>query len=810
MTKIYSFHIITVLIRLVLSKAKVFSCCLLAVFFALEIVAQTPPSTDINQQFDTYLQNSLQEKLYLHSDKDIYLAGEICWFKIYSVDAFFNQPLNLSKIAYVELLDKKNKPVLQAKIALNEGNGNGSLQLPISIVSGKYKLRSYTNWMKNFSADYFFDKTLTIINSRKIYEGDTLYQKNEYNIKFFPEGGNLLNGVQSKIAFRMADQNGKGISCQGVIINDRADTIIKYSTLKFGIGSFLFTPETSRTYKAVIRLPNGNNAIQELPQAYNAGYVMQLSEAANKQVKITVRTETNNVTPLPVYLFVHTRGSVKSVMQGKIENGYLEFLVDKSKLGSGISHFTVFNSEKQPVCERLYFKYPEQRLAIEMIADGGQHEWRKKVNIQINTTDQDGKAAMADMSMAVYRIDSLQGVDEMDINNYLWLSSDLVGKIESSEYYFNNNGVGSEEAMDNLMLTHGWRRFRWEDILQNKKAVFDFVPEYSGHVISGKIVKTETGLPQKEIDGFLSVPGTKTQFRTAMSDANGRLNFDMKEFYNDGEIIVQTQDSSCNIEILNPFIEKYSSKVLPAFSLTQVNQAAFLNHHIGSQVQSTYIGNKLKQFLYPAVDTNAFYFKPDATYLLDNYVRFTTMEEVLREYVTQINVRKKDGVFHLPMADILRRHFFESDPLVLLDGVPIFDINKFMSYDPLKIRKLEVMSRTYYLGNTFFEGIANFVTYSGNLPSYELDPHATVIDYEGLQLQREFFSPVYETQQQSDSRLPDFRQLLYWSPNITTNEKGKNNISFYSSDLSGKYAVVLQGITTDGKTGSKVIYFEVK
>ena len=131
------------------------------------------------------------------------------------------------------------------------------------------------------------------------------------------------------------------------------------------------------------------------------------------------------------------------------------------------------------------------------------------------------------------------------------------------------------------------------------------------------------------------------------------------------------------------------------------------------RVQNEYSGAMLKQFRYPEADSSAFYDKPDLTYLLDNYVRFTTMEEVMREYVMPVNVRKKNGQFHLPVYDELAKQFFANDPLILLDGVPVFDIDKFMAYDPLKIRKLEVVSRRYFLGNMYFEGIVNFITYKG-------------------------------------------------------------------------------------------------
>ena len=127
------------------------------------VQAQQEKEALLKDQFNEYNQQVLQEKLYVHTDKNFYLAGEICWFKIYNTDAFFHKPLGISKLAYIEVLDKNNKPVLQAKVPMKEGDGNGSLQLPVSLGSGKYLLRAYTSWMKNFSADYFFEKQLLLL-----------------------------------------------------------------------------------------------------------------------------------------------------------------------------------------------------------------------------------------------------------------------------------------------------------------------------------------------------------------------------------------------------------------------------------------------------------------------------------------------------------------------------------------------------------------------------------------------------------------------------------------------------------------------
>ena len=178
------------------------------------------------------------------------------------------------------------------------------------------------------------------------------------------------------------------------------------------------------------------------------------------------------------------------------------------------------------------------------------------------------------------------------------------------------------------------------------------------------------------------------------------------------------------------------------------------------QVQNIYTGNKLKQFNPLAPDTIAFYMKPDSRYFLDTYTRFTTLEEVLREYVTMLDVIRQGGKFHLPMMEASAQGFFTEYPLILLDGVPVFDIDRFMKYDPCKIRKLEMVNRRYIYRGAHFDGILNWTTYDGNLPGFELDPRAAVIDYEGLQLEREFYSPVYDTDAKLSSHLPDFRNLL--------------------------------------------------
>jgi hypothetical protein len=759
-------------------------------------------------RFRQYYTSNSPEKLYVHTDKNFYLAGELLWFKIYNVDGALYQPVDLSKIAYVEILDKDNKPVMQAKIGLSKGKGNGSFYLPVSINSGNYKLRAYTNWMKNLSVGYYFEKPVTIVNTLKTWSTPAADTNNRYQVAFFPEGGNLVKGISSKVAFRVTDRFGKGVYCKGVVLSPNNDTVSGFQTLKFGMGHFLFTPNSTQPAKALITLPDGSTISQALPAVYDQGYVLQLTEEAAGAVRITV---TGRAVPdQAVFLFAHSRQDMQVAEKQSLVNGSTSFVIDKSKLADGLTNITLFNEQQQPVCERLYFKKPQQVLTVAANSNAATYGNRKRVAISVNTQHANAQSGTsANLSLAVYRLDTLQTIDANSLPGYLWLTSELTGNIESPDYYFSGANDEIKEATDNLVLVHGWRRFNWEQVLRDRPA-FEYTPEFDGHIITCQ-VKHNTGnaniVPE---DAWLSIPGIQLQFYNSRINKDGKVYFDVRDYYGQNEIIVQTDapDSNYRVDVLNPFSEKYSDWQLPAFTLPPVAQQNLNEQSIGMQVLNTYEGSKLSRFAVSAIDTVPFYGKPFKTYLLDDYTRFTTMEEVLREYVPEVAVRRYGGQLHLKMFDFDVRDFYSTDPLILLDGVKV-DNTILMNYDPLKVNKLEVVANKYINGEFIYHGIVNFTTYHGDMQDLKLDSKAVILDYEGLQLKREFYSPVYKTEQQALSRIPDFRNLLYWSPDVQTDNKGQATVEFYTSDRKGKYVAVLQGMDNAGYAGSYYFTFDV-
>ena len=189
----------------------------------------------IEKDFAAYQKSNLQEKIYVHLNKSLYLTGELMWFKAYCVSGADNKLLGISKVAYVELLNNNHAPVMQTKIALNGGTGNGSLFIPFSLNSGNYLLRAYTNRMKNFAPDYFFERILTIVNPLKSFPAQVRPGGKGYDVQFFPEGGHLVQGLESRVAFKVTGSDGSGQPCTGAIINQQNDTVVHFKTLKFGI-----------------------------------------------------------------------------------------------------------------------------------------------------------------------------------------------------------------------------------------------------------------------------------------------------------------------------------------------------------------------------------------------------------------------------------------------------------------------------------------------------------------------------------------------------------------------------------------------
>lgn len=488
------------------------------------------------------------------------------------------------------------------------------------------------------------------------------------------------------------------------------------------------------------------------------------------------------------------------------------YSIDEANLADGISQVTVFNERRQPVCERLYFKIPHNFLQIKTTGIQYEYAERSKVDFKVFTGNNNSYPANANLSASAYLIDSLQPQQENNIVSYLWLSTGVKGMIESPSYYFDTANADAAKAADNLMLTQGWRRFQWNDVFENTIPAFRFLPEYEGHIITGKIFGRTGSMQNSGKRVSLSVPGKSFRFSNATSADDGALLFNIDKFYGSRELVMQTNiaDSNYRLFIDNPFSDKFIQSNLPFLNLNPGEANAITLRSIRAQSQNVYQPAKQDNFSLPShYDTTAFYGFPFKTYYLDNYTRFPTMEEVMREYIKEVHVRKRDRSFYYEVFDEPDVSYFNTPPLTLIDGVPVEDVTKIINMDPLKIQRTDITASNFFKDNIEYNGIVSYATYNGDLEGYQLDPNSLVVEYDGLQYKREFYSPQYEAQQQQESRLPDYRNVLYWNPKINT-INGMKNVSFYTSDVPGTYLIMLQGISDNGVAGYHIDKFVVK
>jgi hypothetical protein len=783
------------------------------VLLALQIVVLTAtlaqePQAEVLKSFQDHRINHLREKIYVYTDRTFYLTGETMWFSIFTVDGTQHKPLDLSRVVYIELLNHDRQVVLQTKVPASHGAGSGSLFLPATLTTGRYLFRAYTSWMKNFSPDFYFNQELTLVNPflKPADNPPAPRPGNRYG-RFFPEGGHLVRGLRSAVGIEVTDANGEGVDGAGFVLANDKDTVARFGTQHGGLGRFDFEPAPGVSYRAFLSGSGRTLSEVELPPIRESGVVMRIyREQGNIIAEVSATREKQGV---PVLLFAHTRSMVAAAQQLTTSDRAVRFIVPDDRIREGITHFTLFDGELNPLCERLYFKSPENLLAISVKSSQPEYGHRNKVRVSLSGSVAQSEVK-ATLSLAVYRLDSLPESDPVHIAPYLLLSSDLKGKINTPDFFFTGKPEAAEAA-DLLMLTRGWSRFRWQEVMRGTPQLLH-IPEHHGHFITARVTD-RSGNPVRGVAAYLSFPSASGRLYAAVSDRDGRLQFEVQNFFSRKRAFLQMQpgaDSLYSLTLVDPFTKEVGAGNLAAMSLDASLEQKLINRSLAMQVQDVFHDDEINRTIRITEDTSAFFGTPDERYYLDDYTRFPLMEEVLREYVKGVWVRKDAGQFRLKVVDRVENRVFDEDPLVVVDGVPVRNINSLMEVDPLRIKRVDVMTRTFFLGPHALPGLVSFTSYDTDMAGVEIDPATVTIDYEGLQLRQEFYSPRYETGPQRESRLPDRRTLLHFEAEIQTLPGKPGEIEFYTSDLSGTFMIVAEGLSTGGTPGTGVAFFTVK
>lgn len=726
------------------------------------------------------------ESIYVHTDKDTYFPGEILWFKVYAVHTEDLTPVKASSVAYLDLIDSRGTSVLQNKIETGETTRNGgSVFIPQRLASGTYTLVGST-----LKADRSFTKKIVVLNPFAILDTLTLPPKNTYTVRFFPEGGTLVKGIETRVGYKVSDAYGKGVKAS-LQLPDGATSVSN----SMGIGSFRVKPGAgapAAAMKVKVRLPDGRELEQPLPTVAESGYVLNAEDKGEQYfVKVTSTPDRAGESLTLVAESPDGKQVQYAVTLGA--TGAAAHSLPIAKLPEGTSRLTLLQANGAPVAERILFRYPQKALRLQLALNKETFSPRQEVVLSLKQMTQDA-ALRADISVSVKRIDDVQRPSDENIRSYLYLRKDLAGEIENPDYYFSET-ENRKTDLDNLLLTHGWRKFKNTGVEGEERY----------HLVRIRYTDKTSGAPQAGREAILSVPVKAPMIYTAVTDADGVAHFWVKNMF--GTLNLATRLTTG--ELSNAEILRFRPDAAPAFpqDLSGISQNSYTEYGINVQVENIFSGKNRASYLRPAsLDSIPFYGKADVRYRLDDYTRFVVMEEVLREYVKEVNVRKNRNDFHLRTLDAARSVFFNNDPLILLDGIPVPNANDILAYDPLKVENIDVVTGRFFIGKKTYDGIVSFTTYKGALEGLTLDPSFNVFTYDGLQPEREFYSP----EAQGESTLPDNRTVLYWNPRLMLSGEKNRTVTFSSSDLSGEYLIDIQGIDSSGKPGAATLRFSVK
>ncbi|MFT7036212.1 MAG: TonB-dependent SusC/RagA subfamily outer membrane receptor [Cyclobacteriaceae bacterium] len=781
-------------------------------------------------------QNSLiyQEKAYLHLDKPFYTTGEDIWYSAYLVDGASHQRLDGSGVLYVDLIDPAGEIVLSQNIQIKRGQGQGDMQLPEVLKTGKYILRAYTNWMINVHPDYFFIKEINIYNGRDKGSSDKEI-KNKVSIRFFPEGGELVAGLTNRITFKAIDQSGKGVQIKGGIYDGTEKSISDIESIHLGMGGFFLNIEEGKDYYAKI-LHEGEDYTFPLPVARRSGIGMQVNNRDNT-IKVIIQG-TAEFEEKSYYILGQSRGRIYFRSKGLIQNRRSIMEIPKSKIPDGIFQITLFDENGLPQCERLVFIDNERGLDIEISQRDSLIESRELVDFDIKILNAEGNPVIGDFSLSVTDTDQLSKKSESgNIKSYLLLDSDLKGTIEQPGYYFKNRDKETERNLDLLMLTQGWRRFLWKDILSGRSRRIKY-PMEKGLTISGIALNpSDSGPLTNATLATLISDGTTVLVGSIETDGIGRfemVNLDLKD---STRILFNAIGEGGHVEKIKVKLsnQKYS---VPAKGT-------------GNYLGEENIGQGELQYLKLAKERNAIEraFADPKVIILDEVKIESTKQNVRSSnsiHGTPDDVIKPNpnqvymNVFQMIQGQVagvnvtgntdIRIRNSPGSPLVLLDGMVLIEpagsyssmfqaasggnegggetpvggpgIESLLSIPPNDVERIEVLkgpSAGIY-GIKGANGVIAIYTKTGAEPYEVKEKESQVfsLQFDGFYSVREFYTPNYEVTK-SDHVKPDRRATLFWNPNIKTDENGRATISFYNSDNGKVFQVDLQGLSESGK-----------
>jgi TonB-dependent Receptor Plug Domain len=804
-------------------KTKKLSLALFFTFLAAILFAQDDFATKISKKLLAHSQNNVVEKAYLHTDKPYYVAGENLWFKGYLVEGIKHKADSLSGVLYVDLVQNQTGHVVQNGFyKLVGGLGDGQITLPDSLLPGAYTLRAYTKWMRNFDENYFFKQDIEILNPKRTTTNTVA--SFDFDLNFFPEGGDLIDDLQTKIAFKSIDQFGKSIDSQGFITSDKGDTLTKISSEYLGMGFFRLRPKAGTKYTATVTALNKTKTFL-LPEVKESGFMLSIDNLSSAEaVGINIKAKLpENLLNKRMFVVAQSRGNSIFSAQFTSSNSKTVQSSPRIMFPDGIIQFTIFDEAGHPFSERIIYNNNPKLLNISVKTQEENNNSRKETTLLIEATDRDGRPVDANLSVAV--TDGEQVIEPKGYQNivsYLSLSSDIKGKIEEPSAYFDKSNPNAAKNLDLLMMTQGWRRFSWKEVLHDSPKNYTFLPEPS-LAVSGTVKQTndKTIKNPVQINGFYGTKDKKS-FVLGESDAKGKFvvyNFD---FTDTAVIALQAmtgpKDKIYKIIVDSILMESGKKQTIATHQLFGNENNRYLENSLSViQQEKNAISLELGEVKVAAKKVvKDDYRRPygDKTVKVVKYkqgesVGGLTVLESLQSKFPGVEVR----CFGLECTVKIRGNVSmggNNNAQLLLDGMPV-DAATIQSIPLSEVEQVDILQgpAAAIYGIRGATGLVNVLTRRSN-PNFDYSNYKTegmfLFKKIGYVANKEFYMPKYA--ENPAYAAPDSRPTIFWSPNVEVKD-GKAVVKYYNSGEKTKVNVNIQGKNENGALGATSMSYQV-
>jgi hypothetical protein len=740
------------------------------------------------------------EKVYLNTNQPYYVSGDIIEFSAYVISYLTFKPSGTSEVLHISLWNSDKELILKKKVLLKDGFGSGSIEIPKKLSSGNYMLAANTNWMLNFKELQYSKMIIGIINPN---EGKKEVVDQPFSAAFFPEGGQIISGHLNQVAFQTNDTENE---MKGVVVTEHSDTVSLFSSYKLGYGKFSFFANDTSNYEVIIE-HNGNHLRYPLSKARNNAVSLKLIN--NNSDTLTVFANIGQqFKGEKLELLIQNKGEIILGTEQGIVGNRIKFLIPKSLLGNGLNQLVALNDQNTVISERLYFKEKPSVLECKITLGEPTFQPNKTIVMPLMVKSKSAQDKDINLSISVRNTKYFGASDLNPIDYSVNLFSEIDFTPRDPRFI---QSVNDSLFLDIFLMTREMDVFSLKEskVESANRETLYAIEKAQKVLISGRVKDKETNASIKNSTIFCSVIGTIPQFFAAKTNDEGYFRFEIRPFEGQAEVILKLADidetkSNINYELdqnLPKIVSNDFTDNIPVDSVLLRNYIDFKRQNL--IIKRIYTPGSVVNSNERAAPVNEGFFL-NYTYERDfqNYITLNDFKEMARELIPGIVIKGENAAFKIYLKEYDKKNDylidpFPNEPLILIDGMPVFDSREILNFNPENVKMVRLINNRFSVNGTVFDGIFEMTTVGGDYYKNLKSNHMRYI-LEGFTPSRSAGNEQLLKGSSSMDKLPDFRSVLYWNPNINMKTNQTKNIEFSTSDDTGDFLVDVKGVDGDG------------